>query len=369
MKLLFLIRSLYTGGAERQIVVLSRELQRRGHEITLATFYSGGSFEEEARAAGVRLVCLNKRGRWDNIVFYKKLIELIDAERPDILHTYLDVANVFGSLLRWRIPGVKLVWGIRDSEKDFNQYDWLSMLSFRTGAQLSRTADLIIANSHAGLAARQRGGYQLRRAMIIHNGIDTDRFKPDGTARSAVRSEWGVRDHEPLVGLVARLSPVKDHPAFLQSAAQVIMTIPFARFVCVGKGPDGYAAKLRDTAAQLGLGRRIHWAGERTDMPRIYNALDVAVSSSLGEGFSNAIAEAMACGCPCVVTNVGDSSLIVGDRGRVVPLGEPLALGAGITELLASPPSAESVRRRITERYDVRALVDRTEAAFRALID
>jgi glycosyltransferase involved in cell wall biosynthesis len=162
---------------------------------------------------------------------------------------------------------------------------------------------------------------------------------------------------------------MKDHPNFLNAAALLAKKRKETRFVCVGGGPDDYQASLHRLARSLGLEERLLWVGIREDMPAVHNALDVAVSSSsYGEGSSNVIGEAMACGVPCVVTNVGDSAWVVGDTGMVVPPKNPVALMNAIDRSLDEPLcSPAQIRRRIVERLSVETLVVDTERTLLAL--
>jgi glycosyltransferase involved in cell wall biosynthesis len=132
------------------------------------------------------------------------------------------------------------------------------------------------------------------------------------------------------------------------------------KFLCIGEGSE--ETQLKELAAELGVEGRVLFTG-RTEAASALNALDIAVSSSsFGEGFSNAVAEAMACGLPCVVTDVGDSALVVGQNGTVVPRRDPEALAAALLEVAAGLPSqsAEKIRRRIVENFSVDTMVDKT---------
>ena len=138
---------------------------------------------------------------------------------------------------------------------------------------------------------------------------------------------------ETLIGISARLDPVKDHAGFLKAASMMAAGHDGVKFVCIGGGDPALAKSLKEQAQGLGLAGKVVWAGECRDMPAAYSALDINTSSSLSEGFSNAIGEAMACGVPCVVTDVGDSAHIVGDTGEVAAPGRPEEL-AGAWEAL-----------------------------------
>ncbi len=368
MKILFLFRSLYVGGAERQLVVLSKGLRERGHDVVVALFYSGGPLEKELLNARVRIRALDKRGRWDVFGFFVRLTQVLREERPDILHSYLFDPNLVTLMLMPLIPTTKVVWGIRSSHVDFRQYDWLFKLSFKLNCWLSRFPHAIIANSHVGREYHLALGYPAEKTVVIPNGIDTERFLPDHIARSRIRSEWGLTEQEKLVGLVGRLDPMKDHPTFLRAAATLVNTRKDTRFVCVGGGPSEYRATLQTLAHTLGLKEHVRWVGTRDDMPAVYNALDIAVSSSYGEGLSNVIGEAMACGVPCVVTNVGDSAWVVGETGEVVPPKDPVMLSDAMTRLLERNPSTPAqIRRRILEQLSTGMLIANTERALLTL--
>ncbi len=370
-RILFLIRSLEPGGAERQLVELVKGLDKSRFEITVATFYRGGELREEInRLEGITVLPLMKKERWDLLPFLWRLWQVTRAIRPDILHGYMSLANEL-CLLVGRPLGVKVVWGLRSSNVDFSKYDWISGLAFRVGAWLSRFPDLIIVNSRAGQQHHAAHGYSLERMVVIPNGIDTERYRPDHEAGRRVRAEWGVADQTILIGLVARLDPMKDHATFLRAAAALVCERPQVRFVCVGDGPGAYKQELLALSDSLGLWERLIWADFRSDMPAVYNALDIAVSSSYGEGFSNAIGEAMACGVPCVVTDVGDSARIVGDTGVLVPPRDPEALRCGIESCLAhcaDPAVRRRARQRIVQEFSRARLASTTAQALEKLL-
>ena len=368
MKILFLIRSLNCGGAERQLTLLSKGLRERGHEVVIGIFYSGGPLEKELWEARVRIRPLNKRGRWDMIRFFMRLMQVVREERPDIVHSYLDESNLLTVFLKPFFPAAKAVWGIRCSHMDLRRYDWLYWLNVKLNCWLSRFPDAIIANSHVGRGYHVALGYPPEKTVSIPNGIDTERFHPDPAARSRIRSDWEIAEHEKLIGLVGRLDPMKDHPIFVKAAALLANTRKDTRFVCVGDGPDDYRTELQTLSKRLGLEKKLLWVGTREDMPSVYNALDIAVSSSYGEGLSNVIGEAMACGVPCVVTNVGDSAWVVGDTGEVVPPKDPVALKNAIESVLAQRAhTPDHIRLRIVERLSTERLVANTERALLAL--
>ncbi|MGH8234759.1 MAG: glycosyltransferase [Rhodanobacteraceae bacterium] len=372
--MLFLVRSLRQGGAERQLVALARGLHHRGWPVTVVCCYGGGVFQAELEKSGVPLIDLHKRGRWDVAGFMWRLLRTLRDSHAEIVHGYMTLGNMLALLAHAVRPRTRVVWGVRSTIIDRTRRDWLSRLNFRMSCSAARFADRIIANSEAGAVHHASLGYPHGRIEVIPNGIDTERFHFDATGRNRLRDEWKVADNTTLVGLVGRIDPMKDHATFLQAAELLAARDDRLRFVCVGGGDSGFAQGIKALATRLGLDPRLVWAGARNDMAAIYSALDIAASSSCGEGFSNVIAEAMACGRPCVVTDVGDSARIVGTCGAVVKAGDPSALADAIERVakeLGDPGESARLRAasraRIEESYSLDALLRNSEKAFRAL--
>jgi glycosyltransferase involved in cell wall biosynthesis len=361
MNIVLLCRSLNVGGSERQLITLAKGLYQRGINVTVLVFYGGGVLENELRDCGVRVVDLRKRGRWDLAGFSRRVVLTLRELEPEIVYSFLGSANALAAVVAVFRPQARVVWGVRAAYVDLDRYDWLSRATYQLERRLVRFADLIICNSCAGMEYAAMHGFPKEKMHVVPNGIDTNRFRPDVDSRAAVRSELGVSETDRLIGLVARLDPMKDHETFLRAAAMLGRERSECRFICVGDGPANYKVHLRQLAASLDLESRLIWCGNRHDMPDVYNALDIACSSSYGEGFSNAIAEAMACETPCVVTDVGDSATIVAGTGIVVPPRKPAALCDGLRLMLTRAPGLRSAARAaIIDRFSNEALVNNT---------
>ncbi|MCC7045709.1 MAG: glycosyltransferase [Alphaproteobacteria bacterium] len=366
MKLVLFTRSLNAGGTERQMAMLALGLAGRGHDVAVVLLYGGGALEALLRGSAVRVLAVGKAGRWDVAGPLWRLRRIFRAERPDAIYAFLPVQTVLAALLRPK--GARLVFGLRAGGMQLDRYDRLSALSYRLEALLARRADLVVANARAVRADAQRRGIDARRVAVVPNGIDTGMFRPDAAARAALRREWAIGDADFVVGTVARLDPMKDHGNFLEAAALFAREHADARFVIVGDGDAAYRDGLKAKAAALGIGGRVVWAGERRDLPAVYNALDLAtLASAFGEGFSNVLGEAMACGTPVAATDVGDARDILGDDGAVAPPRDPAAL-ARAWESMRGRPRDGKPRARIVATFGVDRMVARSEALLRAVI-
>ncbi len=373
LAIFFLIRRLDLGGSERQLIVLARGLAAAGHRVGVITFYPGGALENELAGTAVRLISLDKRGRWDLAAPLARLARLLRRERPAVLHSYLPVANVLALLLRPLVPGLKVIWGLRGSFSGAAGYDRIRGLSFALERWLSGRPDLIIANSERGRGAALDRGYPVGRVIVVPNGIDTARFGPDPEARRRQRAAWGLDDGHRVIGMVARLDPVKDHDTFLAAARIAAAKRQELRFVVIGAGSPERQAAFDARAAEFGLGAQVISEAARLDIEAVYNGFDLAtLTSSHGEGFPNVLAEAMACGVPCVSTEVGDAALILGDLGLVVRPRDPQALALAWLSLLdrttADPALRSGVRERIVGNFSEVAMVERSIEAIRSVL-
>lgn len=370
IRVVFLIRSLNRGGTERQLATLARSLDRNHFDLTVLTFYNDGHFAKEISDQNISLISLHKKGRWDAIGFFARLVTQLRRLKPDIIYSFLVEPNLVTAFLKPFLPETKIVWGIRAADMQLERYDWFARRNFRLQAFCSRFADLIIFNSHAARDYHLAQGLSAQNTDVIYGGVDTEVFKPDRAAGRSLRVEWGIDPDAILIGLVARLDPIKDHSTFIRAATLVTQQNKDTHFVCVGDGPAKYRAQLRSLTDENLISDRFIWAGERDDMPAVYNAMDIVCSSSVSESLPNAIAEAMACGIPCVVTDVGDSALLVGDDGIVVPPNDSKALADGLSKCIDMVRNGQTAnpRLRITENFDVGTMASRTEAALTALI-
>jgi asparagine synthase (glutamine-hydrolysing) len=353
-RILHVITGLRLGGAESVLVSLVTAPTRR-HEHSVVSLIPGGYYAAVLRAKGVDVLELSMQPYRDAPGAIVQLSAEIRRIQPDVVQGWMYHANLvslFGLQLSRRRSATGLIWGIRCSDMTFGSDSLQTRAVVNAGAVLSRSPDLLIANSHAGLRVHQATGYRTSRSLVIQNGIDTERFQPRPELRGVVRHELGIPDDAPVVIHVARVDPVKDHPSLLAALAR----LPHVHALLVGPGTD-----------LLPNQSNVHRLGVRSDVPRLLAAGDLVISSSLSEGFSNAIAEGMAAGLPVVATDVGDSSLIVGEAGMMVPPRDVAKLTRAIDALTTNPNRAEMgrlARRTIVETHSLARSVNEFESVY-----
>ena len=358
LRVIHVVTSLGTGGAETALCRLLAWLRPPEFQHTVAVLGPEGPLS--GRISGLaQLHHLGMRaGRLAPADLFE-LRRLLRDARADVIQGWMYHANFMATVAAVGL-GVPLAWGVRHSlhsmEREKRGTRWVIWAC----ARLSRRPARIVYNSAVSRAQHVKFGFHDSAGVVVPNGFDPGAFAPDPLARSAVRAELGIPEEALAIGLVARVHPIKDHPNFLRAAARFGATHAGVVFVLVGDGADESNLELTRLIDALSLRGKVRLCGRRTDVAAVDNALDIACSSSSGEAFPNAVAEAMACGTPCVATDVGEVRDIIGETGVVVPPRDPFALSEGWGRLarLGAAGRGELGRRareRIIDRYSLTA--------------
>ncbi len=375
MRVLHVITSLATGGAEVMLQKLVLGLAPRGYDATVVSLTSLSRIGDELRASGIPVVALGGRGGILLPQQAAKLLGVYRRMRPEVVHTWMYHANVVGHLLvglsgyRGRPALVSSVRGALHAARE--QKLSLRMVR-RLDARLSGSADAIVFNSRRSEEQHRAIGYATERATVIPNCFDPTLFRPNPAERARIRRELGC-ENALLVGLVARFDRMKDHRTFLEAAGVVAARDSKCSFLLAGRGCDPANEQLAGWVRRYGLVGRVFALGERPDIPAILAALDLAVCSSVSESFPNAIGEAMSCGVPSVVTDVGDCAALVGDTGKVVAPRDPLALAGALLEMASLPAEARialgaRARERVIREFSTDRVVDMFIEVYRSCV-
>jgi len=349
--------------------LLSR-IDRRRFDNEVVSLTDSGSFEERLNTLQVPVHSVGMHPGLPTPFAAYRLIKIVRKAKADLIQGWMYHGNLAAQLAAAFIKR-PVIWNIRASSYNLREEKLLTAALIWLGGKVSSLPTAIINNSTiSAVNHEKRLGYRADRRVIIPNGFDTERFSPSPQSRAALRSELGLSMQAILIGLMARYHPMKDQANFLHAVSRLSNEYPDTHYVLAGEGIDEQNKDLCDLIGMFGLNERAHLLGERKDMQQVAAALDVAVSSSaFGEGFPNVIGEAMSCGVPCVVTDVGDSSFVVGDTGQVVAPRDSEALANALRGMLEMRGSQRremglSARRRILEKYSLDAIVRQYESLY-----
>lgn len=365
------ITGLGVGGAETMLAKLIEAEVAAGdmnsRSIEVICLGAAGELAARIRATGVPVTCLGieQNGLTGTLSGIMALARRLAALQPDVVQCWMYHADLIGGCVaRVAAPRAARIWSIRASSMPYPA-------SLRTRAVIRSCALLswivptrIISCSRAAAQLHVGMGYDARRIIVIPNGFDLGRFQPDDCAKADLLLELGLPPSATLVGCVARFDPQKDFPTLLRAFDIVANQHSSATLIIAGKG----CTTANESIVALippPIRDRVKLLGVRTDIPRLTAAFDVAVlTSAYGEGFPNVLGEALACGVPCVATDVGDSREIVGDDGTIAAVGDAQAIAAGISRLLgrsATERNAASrrMRTRALQNYALPAIARR----------
>jgi glycosyltransferase involved in cell wall biosynthesis len=368
---LFPITDLATDGAQRQLLELVKGLDKNCFKPVVLTLKPGGPMEREFREVPhVEVLSLDRKGKYDLLGVFK-VWGILRRMKADVVQPFLTPATFFGLLpaLLSRTP-VKIVTeragpGARNARLGYRFY-------LKAEDLLTRFADWSVANSQAGREYLIQRGIDPSRIRVIYNGINLSRLTADKEGVQEVRQRLALPPDGKVVGMMARMFPVKNHAAFLQAAALINQVMPDTRFALLGDGP--LRSHLEDMSRELGLGSRVTFWGEQQGVSTYISAFDIAVLTSDTEGCSNALLEAMALGKPVVATDVGGNREVVnhGETGFLVPRGNPEALAEAIIALLRDPDTAVAMGQRAKEmiisRFSLESMVRQYESLYQDIL-
>lgn len=371
IRVLRVITRLNVGGPAINAILLSSALddgaEFRSTLVAGTTAPREGDMLELARARSVEPLVLPALGReispLDDLVALARVVQLVRRLQPDVVHTHMAKAGTVGRLAA-RICGVPLIVHTYHGHvfhSYFGKARTRLFLTIERALALGTDRIIVVGDGQRDEIASY-GVAPRRKLESIRLGLELTPFLQAEAARGTLRAELGIDAATPLVGIVARLVPIKAHEVFLDAAATVRHKLPDARFVIVGDGER--RAELERRVQRLGLTDSVEFLGWRRDMREVYADLDVVALTSRNEGSPVALIEALACARPVVATRVGGVPEVVldGETGLLVPAQASAALAEAIVRLLRDRPLAERLgaagRRHVYPRYDSTRLVD-----------
>ena len=370
-----MITDLGIGGAEWMLYRLLLRLDRAQFTAKVISLIDLGPTAnvKKIQALGVPIRFLGMQPGKPNPIALLRLARWLREDPPDLISTWQYHADLIGGVAARLAGSIPVAWGIRQSDLSREGNGRLTLLTARMCAGLSRWLPrTIICCSEASQQVHAALGYAAEKMVVIPNGYDLGTFRPDSAAREAIREELRIPEDAPVIGLVGRFHPQKDHRNFIWAAGLLHKDRPMVYFVLCGQDVNWENAELTRWIDEAGIRKRIYLLGRRDDIPQITAAFDIACLSSFTEGFPNIVSEAMSCEVPCVVTDVGDAAQIVEQTGLVVPHRNPAALAAALRKMVdlgreGRNQLGRDARQRITEQFDLPQIVARYESLFQEL--
>jgi len=371
IKVMHVITTLGPAGAETMLCRIAAGMDGTRFENEIVSLRDILDQAEGMRAIGVRVRTLGMKKSVPNPLLVMRLAQWIRESKPDVIHTWMYHANMVGALAARLAGDVPVVWGIHHSAPDPRVDKRRTVQINRICALMSRKFPArIVCCSEASLRFHKQLGYAAEKLELVPNGVDLEQFRPDPVARFSVREEVGIPTDALLIGMAARFHPQKDHRNFIQAAEQLHKQMPGVHFLLCGLNVTWQNTRLVEWIEAAGIRDCCHLLGVRRDVARLFAAMDIATTSSVsGEAFPVVVVEAMASRTPCVVTDVGDSALIVDKTGSVVAPRDPDALAEAWRKLIEAGPGERqnlgmSARRRVQQHFALPVIVDRHQAIY-----
>jgi glycosyltransferase involved in cell wall biosynthesis len=371
IKQLHVITALQTGGAEMMLYNLLAGMDRARFDASVICLGDCGLPGTRIKALGIPVHVAGMSPTCPAPALFWKVCRWARDLQPDLIQGWMYHGNAAASLAQWlSFRKAPVLWSVHHTIYRLKDEKPRTANLIRLSALVSRRALRIMYVSRESADQHEALGFAPERTIVIPNGFDCDLFKPSRPARSALRRQLNAGEDAVLIGRIGRFHPMKDHASFFRAAALISETNREIQFVLAGRGIDWKNPALVDLVNRFRLNGRVHLLGERADIPEVTAALDIATSSSsFGESFPLAVGEAMACGVPCVVTDVGHSAAIVGKTGLSVPPRDAAALAAAWLRLVDAGVAARSelgtaARHRIIENFSMPRIIRRYEAIY-----
>jgi glycosyltransferase involved in cell wall biosynthesis len=370
LRITHVISGLEVGGAELTLLKLVRGMDRGRFRSRVISLTTPGALAPAMEAAGAPVRALGLRRRAPSPLALLRLVRWLREERPDVVQTWLPHADLLGGLAARMAGNLPVVWNLRSTNLRPGEVRrttaWIQrLLAYGSGILPRR----IVACSAAARSYHERLGYAAGKMVEIPNGFDTAAFRADPEARAHVRAAWGLRPDDVAACLVGRLHAQKAQGSFVRAISLLAPRYPQLRAVMIGEGLSPAQPQVADWVRASGCADRFRLLGHREDVARLLPGADLLVSAAASEGFPNVVAEAMACGLPCVVTDVGDSARIVGDTGVVVPPRDSAALAAAMAKLIDRGAGqrqelGRAARQRIEAEFSLATMIERYEQLY-----
>ncbi|MEM7725105.1 MAG: glycosyltransferase [Cyanobacteria bacterium P01_A01_bin.45] len=363
MKVVYIVSGLFIGGAETMLYNILSKMDKEKFTPYLISLLDGGALSDRVKALNIPVYSLGMKRGQISLKSLFQLLHIVNQIKPDIIQGWMYHGNIAAFLVKlFLFQKITVFWSIHHSIDSLSDEKKSTSLIINLSAPISKLVDKVFFVSKRSQKQHQEIGYSSRNSYVIPNGFDTSLFQPSAERKSLVREELNLSEDTFIIGSFARYHAMKDFPNFLKAAAILSRNCPNVSFILAGTNVDIDNQDLCNLVKKLEIEDKVHLLGERSDIDQLMTALDVfTISSAYGEAFPLVLGEAMSCGIPCVVTDVGDSSWILGELGKVVPPRNSQALAQAWKELISidrkeMKSTGERLRERIVDNFSLEAI-------------
>ena len=363
MRLLIVTTGLEVGGAERAIYNLVLGGIEKMGDVHLVSLRGEGYYGKLFKSRGISVTCLNLQNPINLFPSLIRITLFIKKFKPNIIQGWMYHGNLF-SLFASRLiyPKAKVYWGIRQSLYNIKREKFITRIIIRLCSLFSSYADCIIYNSVKSKGQHESFGFNSENGIFIPNGFNIKVWKRSKSISKALRIKYGIKKNNFVIGYVGRFHPMKNIPMMLKALNEILKANKNVLFLIAGENTGRDNQILNDHYNQL-PSKQVISLGVRHDIPAIMSCLDLlCLTSSWGEGFSNTIGEAMSSGVPCISTDVGDSSSIIGKTGWVIKPNDIKALKAAINSAIRESSELYQSRSlasiaRVSDNYQLKKII------------
>ena len=309
------------------LLQLIQRLDRERFSLYVVSLTGNGDIGQRILDLGVPVLALGMNRSFTSLSAFINLIRYLRKTKPDLVHTWMYHADLIGGIAAKITFVPVIIWGIRSADFLHSKTRFFTRVTFLICAKLSSwLPDIVIYNSQKGANYHKTIGYREKYSLVIPNGVDVEKFHPSNLARVKIRSDLGLSTQSILIGIIGRYDLLKNHAGFIDAVTFFNRSSMDVHFLMVGNGLDSSNTAITTKLKNNKIETYCHLLGPRQDIPEIMAALDLLSLTSTSEAFPNVLIEAMACGVPCVATDVGDAALILEKDGWIIPLNDMKAL-------------------------------------------
>jgi glycosyltransferase involved in cell wall biosynthesis len=375
VKILHLITGLDIGGAEMMLYRLCQQQIMGGDVPYVVSLKSNGNMKALLLEQEIPVYELGFPKGSFSFPGFKSLVTVIREANPDVIHCWMYHANLIGSFASLITGNIPVIWAIHNTTLSVQKSSKFTLLIMRLLGLISFLPKQIVYCSLASKKIHEKYFYTKSKGKFIPNGVDTCLFSPNKEKRSTKIHELQIDQNQFIIGMIGRYDPQKDYPNFVRAANIIMQGYKNIQFIMCGPGVNESNQELMELISTTYDPTKYHLIGSHFDIENVHNCFDLFIlTSSYGEAFPIVLTEAMACEVPCISTDVGDASFIIGETGLVVPIKNPQAIADAVEHMLSLPnvdfsKLKEAARNRIVEHFSLSRISQTYKETYQSIIE